>query len=79
MMIRTMLHGEETAGRPILLHLAPLLLLIGGYLCQVGFGYFDHDFSGHALGADDAFISYRYASNLVSGEGLVFNPGETLG
>lgn len=62
--------------RTNLLHLAPLLLLIGGSLGQVGFGYFDHDFSGHALGADDAFISYRYASNLVSGNGLVFNPGE---
>ena len=64
--------------RTALLQLAPLLLLIGGSLCQVGFGYFDHDFSGHALGADDAFISYRYASNLVSGEGLVFNPGERV-
>jgi arabinofuranosyltransferase len=64
--------------RTLLLQLAPLLLLIGGCLCQVGFGYFDHDFSGHALGADDAFISYRYASNLVSGEGLVFNPGERV-
>jgi len=64
--------------REISLQLAPLLLLIGGCLVQVGFGYFDHDFSGHALGADDAFISYRYASNLVSGEGLVFNPGERV-
>jgi arabinofuranosyltransferase len=26
--------------------------------------------------ADDAFISYRYALNLVRGHGLVFNPGE---
>lgn len=25
---------------------------------------------------DDAFISFRYAQNLVSGHGLVFNPGE---
>ncbi len=25
---------------------------------------------------DDAFISFRYASNLVGGHGLVFNPGE---
>ena len=64
--------------RALLLQLAPLLLLIGGSLCQVGFGYFDHDFSGHALGADDAFISYRYARNLVSGDGLVFNPGERV-
>jgi arabinofuranosyltransferase len=62
----------------VFLHLAPLLLLIGGSVWQVGFGYFDHDLSGHAFGADDAFISYRYASNLVSGDGLAFNPGERV-
>jgi hypothetical protein len=28
--------------------------------------------------ADDAFISYRYAHNLVRGLGLVFNPGERV-
>jgi len=27
---------------------------------------------------DDAFISFRYADNLVRGEGLVFNAGETV-
>jgi hypothetical protein len=27
---------------------------------------------------DDAFISFRYAQNLVDGEGLVFNPGERV-
>jgi len=27
---------------------------------------------------DDAFISYRYADNLVRGHGLVFNPGERV-
>jgi hypothetical protein len=27
---------------------------------------------------DDAFISYRYAENLVEGHGLVFNPGERV-
>lgn len=27
---------------------------------------------------DDAFISYRYADNLVRGAGLVFNPGERV-
>ena len=25
---------------------------------------------------DDAFISFRYARNLLEGHGLVFNPGE---
>lgn len=33
--------------------------------------YFDHI-------ADDAYISFRYAANLGSGEGLVFNPGERV-
>ncbi|MCL2825764.1 MAG: hypothetical protein FWD57_17365, partial [Polyangiaceae bacterium] len=28
--------------------------------------------------ADDAFISFRYARNLVMGHGLVFNPGERV-
>lgn len=27
---------------------------------------------------DDAFISYRYADNLIHGHGLVFNPGERV-
>ena len=27
---------------------------------------------------DDAFISFRYARNLVRGHGLVFNPGEAV-
>lgn len=27
---------------------------------------------------DDAFISYRYAENLATGNGLVFNPGERI-
>src|SRR4029434_7187421 len=27
---------------------------------------------------DDAFITFRYAANLVAGHGLVFNPGERV-
>ena len=27
---------------------------------------------------DDAFISFRYARNLLEGHGLVFNPGERV-
>ncbi len=30
------------------------------------------------LACDDAFISFRYARNLVSGHGLVYNPGECV-
>ena len=36
------------------------------------------DISGHAIGTDDAYISYRYAQNWVRGHGLVFNPGELV-
>ncbi len=32
--------------------------------------------SGHAIGSDDAYISFRYAENLFAGNGLVFNFGE---
>src|SRR5262245_52276707 len=34
-----------------------------------GWRYFDYT-------SDDAYISYRYASNLADGVGLVWNPGE---
>ena len=34
--------------------------------------------SEHAAGLDDAYISFRYAANLLAGEGLVFNPGERV-
>ncbi len=32
----------------------------------------------HRIGNDDAYISFRYAENLASGHGLVFNPGERV-
>lgn len=37
-------------------------------------------YRGYALAwtCDDAFISFRYATNLVAGHGLVFNPGERV-
>lgn len=41
-------------------------------------GYTHPDQSGHAWGSDDAFITYRYAQNLVNGHGLVFNPNEAV-
>ncbi|MEM6569913.1 MAG: hypothetical protein AAF957_15995 [Planctomycetota bacterium] len=34
--------------------------------------------SRHAFIGDDAFISFRYAENLIAGHGLVFNPGERV-
>lgn len=35
-------------------------------------------FFGGEWGFDDAYISYRYAGNLLDGHGLVFNPGERV-
>jgi arabinofuranosyltransferase len=34
--------------------------------------------SRHAVVFDDAYISYRYADNLVAGQGLVYNPGDRV-
>lgn len=55
-----------------------LVLLLAGCLLQVAAGYFHRDLSGHALGTDDAFISFRYALNLATGQGLTFNPGDRV-
>lgn len=54
-----------------------LVILLGGSVLHTlegttGFG------SEHAWGNDDAYISYRYAENLMEGKGLVFNPGERV-
>ncbi|NQT35446.1 hypothetical protein HQ587_09665 [bacterium] len=46
-----------------------LILVLAGMLLYA--------FSGKLLN-DDAFISFRYAKNLVDGHGLVWNPGERL-
>jgi hypothetical protein len=35
-------------------------------------------FAFHGVRRDDAFITYRYAQNLIEGHGLVFNLGEKL-
>ncbi len=57
-----------------------LLLLVAtlGAVAHFAFGFSNGDLGGHAWGADDAYISYRYAQNLVGGHGLVFNPGEKV-
>src|SRR5215207_3462307 len=57
---------------------AALAILALGCLLQAAWGYSHSDLSGHAAGSDDAYISYRYAFNLIGGHGLVFNPGERV-
>ena len=57
---------------------AGILVLLAGPLVHALRGYAHEDLSGHAAGSDDAYISYRYARNLASGDGLVFNPGQRV-
>lgn len=50
-----------------------------GIIAHMLLGYsIGGDYSGHAYGTDDAFITYRYAENLINGYGIVFNPGERV-
>ncbi|MED5371412.1 MAG: hypothetical protein VX899_10390 [Myxococcota bacterium] len=51
-------------------HLLPLAALIAGALA-LGLAY-------GACTQDDAFISFRYAENLLAGHGLVYNPGQAV-
>jgi len=53
-----------------------LAVLVSSLHCM--FGYSQIDLSGHAWGSDDAYISYRYAENLIGGAGLVFNPHDRV-
>jgi arabinofuranosyltransferase len=49
-----------------------------GILVSLHVPAFEADSAIHAEGLDDAYISYRYAANLLAGHGLVFNPGERI-
>jgi hypothetical protein len=55
-----------------------LLVAMLGATAHYLFGFSHADLSGHAWGSDDAYISFRYARNLLDGNGLVFNPGERV-
>jgi hypothetical protein len=54
------------------------VILLAGSVLHIFAGYSHNDLSGHAWGSDDAYVSYRYAKNLIQGHGLVFNPGERV-
>lgn len=54
-----------------------VVVAVLGTILQASYGY-SVPFSGNAFGSDDAFISYRYAANLLDGHGLVFNPDERV-
>ena len=61
--------------KPTLVLTLSLLTLFVGVSAHLIFGYSGNS-SGHAIGSDDAYISFRYAENLFNGKGLVYNPGE---
>ena len=48
-------------------------LLLGGLILVLGLWAYSNRFV-----QDDAYISFRYADNLVHGLGLVWNPGERV-
>jgi arabinofuranosyltransferase len=52
-----------------------LPVVTGGLLALAGATW---RLAHEAVVFDDAFISYRYAQNLVAGQGLVYNPGERV-
>ena len=60
------------------LALCRLLLFAGSILQTLGGASFPEHQSMSEWGLDDAYISYRYAENLVRGEGLVLNRGERV-
>jgi arabinofuranosyltransferase len=64
-----------------LLSFTSILLLSGvaaHFLYGYGYGESPTFLSAHAWGNDDAYISYRYAQNLLDGHGLVYNVGERV-
>lgn len=61
---------EEKHSRHITIMMSCGVLLIG----IIAFGLLATRFFPYIM--DDSFILFRYASNLASGQGLVFNPGE---
>jgi hypothetical protein len=56
----------------------PLLIWAGHLLLACALGLFLAESWTPRQQMDDAYISYRYAQNLVDGHGLVFNPGERV-
>ncbi len=53
-----------------------LYLVMASLLLLAHQAFYYQDLGAYAV--DDAYISFRYAHNLVEGRGLVFNPGERV-
>ncbi|MFN8527854.1 MAG: hypothetical protein U0670_04505 [Anaerolineae bacterium] len=61
---------------PSPLVLIALLLVMGGSILHFERGFTNPTRALHAFGADDAYVSFRYARHLQAGDGLVYNPGD---
>jgi arabinofuranosyltransferase len=72
--------AAEQPRRPLFFTLlaVALVFLVGGSLVQILYGTSAGGGAWHAWGTDDAYITYRYAQNLATGNGLVFNAGERV-
>lgn len=56
-----------------------VLVVVGAGLAHANFGAFSSQTGGESVqGTDDAYISFRYARNIVGGLGAVYNPGERV-
>lgn len=66
MSMTSVFHRQPTA-------LVLTVLILGGLL-----GLYGYEFFRPTIQIDDAYISYRYAQNLVDGHGLVYNIGERV-
>jgi arabinofuranosyltransferase len=56
----------------------PYFVMIIGVLAHTFMGFSWTESSGHTIGSDDAYISFRYAKNFFEGNGLIFNIGEKV-
>jgi arabinofuranosyltransferase len=65
-------------GTVLATYAVPAVVAALGCVIAIRTSYCTWDYTGHARGSDDAFISFQYSRNLVAGHGLVFNPGERV-
>ena len=73
------IHGARAVHRPVRWRWSVAVRWALAGVLVAGFGTWAIlQWRGHRATFDDAFISYRYAENLVRGDGLVFNAGERV-
>lgn len=68
--------ADAASIRRLLVLAASAVIVLAGCWLHWRFGQSWPTTSAHAWGSDDAYITYRYAWNLLNGWGPVYNPGE---